>query len=108
VDVKRLRLSHNYHDSVLRSVQIEDRRLTFVIDLDPHWNNKVPERRHLFFEGVRNIEEVLHGFGQTAEAKHLDLADEIIGIARNDDGRILVDLMKAGAIYIDCKSIGET
>jgi hypothetical protein len=106
--VKRLRLKHNYHDSVLRSVEIEDRRLTFVIALDPHWNNRVAERRHLFFEGVRNMEEVLHRLGHSAGERCLDLGDEIIGIARNDDGRILVDLMKAGAIYIDCKSIGET
>lgn len=106
--VKRLRLSHNYHDAVLRAVEVGDRRLSLVIDLDPHWNKRVAEQCHLFFEGVRNMGEVLGQLGQSTDPCSFDVGAEIVGIVRDDDGRIVLDVMGVGPLYIDCKSVRET
>lgn len=106
--VKRMRLSHNYHDAVLRAVEVGDRRLTLVIDLNPHWNNRVARQCHLFFEGVRNMGEVLGQLGRSTVACSFDVGAEIVGIVRDDDGRIVVDVMGVGPVHIDCKNIRET
>jgi hypothetical protein len=106
--VKRLKLTHEYHDSVLRSVEVRSQRVTFVVGLDPHWNSNVAETRHLFFEGAKNVDQVREMFGLTAGRDSAEIGSEILGILRDDNGDVLVDLATIGTLRIACKTLCET
>jgi len=100
--MKRLKLKHAYHDSFLRSVEVTGRRLVLSVELAPGVT------RHLFFAGVRNLDELRELFGLPTDASSIEVDAEIVGIVREDDGRILVDLMNYGSVRVDCKNLSET
>ena len=106
--MKRLKLAHEYHDSVLRSVEVNNQRVTFVVDPDPHWNSNVAETRHLFFEGVKNVGQVRKMLGLPAGQDTAEIRVEILGILRDANGEILVDIATIGTLRIACKTLCET
>lgn len=101
--VKRLKLERNYHDATVRSVELGEGRLTISVDLVPGYNNRVPERRHLIFEGIRNVDEVRMQLSRQPS----DVRVEIIGVVRTGPGRITIDLNTV-SLELQCKSVVET
>jgi len=55
--MKHVHLSHDYHDAALFSVRFSEGDLTFVANLDGHWNNNVAETTYWIFHNVKYLEE---------------------------------------------------
>jgi hypothetical protein len=106
--MKRIgKLRHNYHDATLRSVRLEERRITLDVDLCPVCNNKVPESASLTFEMVQNMDEIRARFECRESSWLQDVNDEIVGVAKLSATRYLVDLNDRGGLEIDCRGISE-
>jgi len=106
--MKRLRLMHNYHDAKITSIEYPgDSAVVIGVELCSYCNG-APGPATLSFHSVRNYAEVkaaLESARQTnAERSYLD---EIVGIARDDQRGILLDLMTAGAVRIDARGFHE-
>ncbi len=84
-----------------------DGNLTLVVDLDGHWNHQCAERAFLTFHHVRNLDTVRAVFQALPEDVSVSFNDEIIGIAKLDKTRYLVDLRRAGALELDCRGVSE-
>jgi len=105
--MKRLGLQHNYHDAQLQRVRFEERRIVFETSLDGHWNKDCPQKAQLIFETVHNLEEIKTLFGAVGRQSLVDVADEIIGVAKLSKTCYIIDLHRTGAVEIDCRHVYE-
>lgn len=103
----RMKLQNNYHDAILSEVHISADELTFVADLNGHWNQGCEQRASLMFHKVKNLAVVCETLGLDAEDGKHQYDDEIIGILRSDKSRYLIDLAKASDLWIDCGGLSE-
>lgn|GEM_PF-5976734 len=106
--MKRLRLSYNYHDAQLRRAEFGDRQVTLEVDLAMGAGT-----RHLFFGGVRNLDDVRTLLGAGYGQATVPVDGEIVGIGRTDHRKIMIDLamVSSGAsveLLIDCDHYAET
>ena len=106
--MKQLGLQHNYHDAQLQRVRFEDRRIVFEVSLNAHWNAGGADAAQLVFETVHNLEEIKTLFGAVGSQSSVDVADEIIGVAKLSKTRYIIDLHRTGAVEIDCRHVYET
>ena len=111
VDMTKLKLTYNYHDALIRAVEVKDEQ-DIVLEIDLcgcccgiHGGGTV----HLFFCGVRNIDEVRAAFESMGHVGPVrDYLDKIIGFDRDEDRRYVLYLSINGNVQIDAKSIIET
>ena len=105
--MNRVRLQHEYHDAALKSIRISGDDLTFVADLNGHWNKQCSERAYLTFHNVKNVDALRTRLSIPSDESRIELADEIIGVMKLDKTKYRIDLHHAGAIEIDCRGISE-
>ncbi len=111
VCMHRLKLKYNYHDSLIKSVEFkDDQDVILQIDLCGCCGGIYGgETVHLFFCGVRNIDDVRAAFASMSHSgPGRNYLDEILGVDRDEDRRYTLYLAITGSVTIDAKSIIET
>lgn len=106
--MRRLSTNHDYHDAQVRAVEFAaDECLVFEVELCG-CSDQAGATVHLSFHGVRNPGAVRSFIArllqQAAERGRIAV---IIGLARDDDRRFLLDFDQ-GALYIEAKRFTET
>ena len=106
--MRPLKTKHSYHDANIRAVEFEAADST-VFEVELCGCSDIPGATvHLSFHGVRNIEEVRSFIDALVErAEGRPRIAEIVGIVREDDRRILMDLDR-GPLFISARSFMET
>ncbi|HLY10934.1 MAG TPA: hypothetical protein VKW04_16660 [Planctomycetota bacterium] len=109
MNLKRLKLQHDYHDGIARAVEYSKSE-DIALEVDLCGCAKTgPSRVHLTFTGVRNFAEVK----RMLEAARLEntakgLVAEIVGIARHDERGYVLDVGTPSSIKVDAKGLLET
>ena len=108
VRMRRLKTKHSYHDAEVRAVEFEaSDSVVFEVELCG-CSGSPGTTVHLSFHGVKNMSEVRSFIDSILKrAKEREQVAEIIGLARDDNQRFLID-MDEGALYIRAKSFTET
>lgn len=88
-------------------MRFSDGDVTLVVDLDGHWNHQCAERAFLTFHHVRKLDAVRAVLQADPEEVVVSLNDEIIGIAKLDKTKYLVDLQHAGALELNCRGLSD-
>ncbi len=104
----RVKLKHNYHDALIRSVRYEDESNVMVdVDLCGSCNGS-PGPATICVTGVRNF-AVVRGLLDSAKASNASKGsvDEIIAVLRAEKRGYLIHLMTAGAVYFDARDLHE-
>lgn len=105
--MKRLKLNHGYHDALIRAIRYDDEDVIIDIDLCSCCNPS-PGPATLSFLGLRNLAEVRAALEAARQANaERGYVDEIIGIMRDDERGVLLDLMTAGSVHVDARGLHE-
>jgi hypothetical protein len=107
-DMKRLKLTHGYHDALVRAIRYRD-NADVILDVDLcSCCNPSLGRATLSFLGLRNFAGVHAALeaARHANAKR-DYIDEIVGIVRHEGRGYVLNLMTAGAMHADARGLHE-
>jgi hypothetical protein len=106
--VRRLRLLHGYHDALVREVRYRDGE-DVLLDVDLcGCCNPSPGTAVLALLGVRNFAAVRAAL-EAARAANAGRGrvDELVGVGRPAGRGYLLDLMAAGPLVVDARSLHE-
>src|SRR5215213_1805923 len=103
----RLKLKHGYHDAMVSAIRYQDRDVILDVVLCSCCN-ELPGPATISFLRVRNFETVRDALESARGANRgRRFIDEIIGMIRNEDRTILLDLQTAGGVRVDARHISE-
>lgn len=98
------RLSRNYHDGWIESMEIGPRReVTFNVQLDPVWNPGLPISFRLRFAAIDNMEEVTAFFATAGDVHGI----RIESVASDAKHHWTVQLDRLGSVTILARKVSE-
>jgi hypothetical protein len=106
--MRRLKTRHSYHDAEIRAIEFgAGNDMVFRIALCG-CSGSPGATVHLSFYGIQNASEVRQSLITLLDrARERGRIAEILDLARDDDGRILVDTDQ-GPLYFKAKGFTET
>jgi hypothetical protein len=103
----RIKLKHRYHDAQVSAIRYENHDVILDVELCSCCNPS-PGPTTLWLLGVRNFDAVRDALERARKVNAgTKFIDEMIGIARDADRGLVLDMQTAGAVRVDARGVYE-